>query len=103
MVSALSSTDRRSASSARTSSAAISSRSLRSRSSLMRSEASAISASPDFRRLMRAACLQTGKLVNQAGLGRHVALPQPTVGRYLNLLETSYLLVRLPADVVKPD
>lgn len=26
-----------------------------------------------------------------------VALPQPTVHRYLNLLETSYLLMRLPA------
>ena len=29
-----------------------------------------------------------------------VALPQPTVGHYLNLLETSYLLVRLPAYAV---
>src|SRR5690606_33685883 len=33
-------------------------------------------------------------------LGRDVALPQPTVHRYLNLLETSYLLVRLPAYAV---
>ena len=41
-----------------------------------------------------------GNLVNQAELGRGVALPQPTVGRYLNLLETSYLLVRLPAYAV---
>jgi hypothetical protein len=30
-------------------------------------------------------------------LGRDVALPQPTVHRYLNLLETSYLLLRIPA------
>ncbi|MGH7658557.1 MAG: ATP-binding protein [Gemmatimonadales bacterium] len=56
-----------------------------------------ISALPDFRRLMRAACLRIGQLVNQTELGRDVALPQPTVHRYLNLLETSYLLVRLPA------
>ena len=61
---------------------------------------SSISALPDFRRLMRAACLRMGNLVNQAELGRDVALPQPTVGRYLNLLETSYLLVRLPAYAV---
>ena len=61
---------------------------------------SAISALPDFRRLMRAACLRMGQLVNQAELGRDVALPQPTVHRYLNLLETSYLLVRLPAYAV---
>jgi len=60
----------------------------------------AISALPDFRRLMRAACLRIGQLVNQTGLGRDVALPQPTVHRWLNLLETSYLLVRLPAYAV---
>jgi predicted AAA+ superfamily ATPase len=60
----------------------------------------AIAALPDFRRLMRAACLRLGQLVNQAELGRDVALPQPTVHRWLNLLETSYLLVRLPAYAV---
>ncbi len=59
-----------------------------------------ISALPDFRRLMRAACLRVGQLVNQTDLGRDVALPQPTVHRWLNLLETSYLLVRLPAYAV---
>ena len=59
-----------------------------------------ISALPDFRRLMRASCLRLGQLVNQAELGRDVALPQPTVHRWLNLLETSYLLVRLPAYAV---
>lgn len=58
---------------------------------------SSIAALPDFRRLMRAACLRLGQLINQTELGRDVALPQPTVHRYLNLLETSYLLVRLPA------
>jgi len=61
---------------------------------------SAISALPDFRRLMRAVCLRLGQLVNQTELGRDVALAQPTVHRYLNLLETSYLLVRLPAYAV---
>ncbi len=59
-----------------------------------------ISALPDFRRLMRAACLRLGQLVNQTELARDVALPQPTVHRWLNLLETSYLLVRLPAYAV---
>jgi predicted AAA+ superfamily ATPase len=59
-----------------------------------------ISALPDFRRLMRAACLRLGQLVNQTELGRDVALPQPTVHRWLNLLDTSYLLVRLPAYAV---
>ena len=63
-------------------------------------EISAIAALPDFRRLMQAACLRLGGLVNQTDLGRDTALPQPTVRRYLNLLETSHLLVRLPAYAV---
>lgn len=61
---------------------------------------SAVAALPDFRRLMRAACFRLGQLLNQTELGRDVALPQPTVHRYLNLLETSYVLVRLPAYAV---
>ncbi|HVC19034.1 MAG TPA: ATP-binding protein [Vicinamibacterales bacterium] len=63
-------------------------------------ELSWISALPDFRRLMRAVCLRIGQIVNQTELGRDVALPQPTVHRYLNLLETSYHLIRLPAYAV---
>ena len=59
-----------------------------------------ISALPDFRRLMRASCLRLGQILNQTELGRDVSLPQPTVHRWLNLLETSYLLVRLPAYAV---
>lgn len=58
---------------------------------------SSIHSLPDFRRLMRAACLRVGSVVNQTRLGRDVGLSQPTVHRYLNLLETSYLLVRVPA------
>ena len=61
---------------------------------------SSIAALPDFRRLMRAACLRMGQPLNQTELGRDVALPQPTVHRYLNLLETSYMLVRLPAYAI---
>ena len=49
----------------------------------------------DFRRLMRAACLRLGTVVNQAELGRDTRIPRATVQRYLNLLETSFQLVRL--------
>ena len=58
---------------------------------------SAIDNLVDFRRLMQATCLRLGQLLNQTELGRDVQLPQPTVRRWLNLLETSYQLVRLPA------
>jgi predicted AAA+ superfamily ATPase len=54
----------------------------------------------DFRRLMKAASLRTGQVLNQTELGRDIGLPQPTVHRWLNLLEASYLLVRLPAYAV---
>jgi len=60
-------------------------------------EISSVTALPDLRRLMRAATLRLGQLMNQTELGRDVALPQPTVHRYLNLLEMSYQLVRVPA------
>jgi uncharacterized protein len=60
----------------------------------------AIGSLPDFRRLMRAASLRLGQLLNQTELGRDTGLPQPTVHRWLNLLETSYLLVRLPGYAV---
>lgn len=61
---------------------------------------SSIAALPDFRRLMRAACFRLGQLVNQMELARDVALPQATVHRYMNLLDTSFLLVRVPAYAV---
>ena len=61
---------------------------------------SSITALPDFRRLMAAASARLGQLVNQTELGRDVGLPQPTVHRWLNLLEMSYLLIRLPPYAV---
>lgn len=54
----------------------------------------------DFRRLMTATCLRLGQMLNQTELGRDVGLPQPTVRRWLNLLEASHQLVRLPAYAV---
>lgn len=61
---------------------------------------SSVASLVDFRRLVRAACLRVGQIVNQTEMGRDAAVPQPTVHGYLNLLETSYLLVRLPAYAV---
>jgi predicted AAA+ superfamily ATPase len=63
-------------------------------------ELSVIAALPDLRRVMRAVCLRLGQLLNQTELGRDAAVPQPTVHRWLNLLETSYQLVRLPPYAV---
>lgn len=54
----------------------------------------------DFQRLMQAAALRIGNLLNQSELGRDVKLPAMTVHRHLNLLETSYQIVRLPPYAV---
>lgn len=54
----------------------------------------------DFRRLMRAACLRIGGLINQTELGRDVSISQPQVHRFLNLMETSFQVVRVPAYAV---
>lgn len=51
----------------------------------------------DFRRVMRAASLRLGGLLNQAELGRDVGISQPQVHRFLNLMEASYQAIRLPA------
>lgn len=56
---------------------------------------SAVEHLADFQRLMRAACLRLGNLLNQAELARDVGLPPSTAQRYVNLLETSFQLVRL--------
>ena len=60
-------------------------------------ELSAIGSLVGFRRLMRAACLRLGNIINQTELGRDVGLSQPTVGRHLSLLETSFQLVPVEA------
>jgi predicted AAA+ superfamily ATPase len=54
----------------------------------------------DFRRLMRGAALWLGVVVNQADLSRDLGLTRPTVHRWLNLLETSFQLVRVNAFAV---
>jgi predicted AAA+ superfamily ATPase len=55
---------------------------------------------PDLRRLMRAACLRIGGLLNQTELSRDVGIVQPQAHRFLNLMEASYQAIRLPAFAV---
>jgi uncharacterized protein len=51
----------------------------------------------DFRNMMRLVALRSGQLLNQSEVARDARLAQPTVHRYLNLLETTNLFERLPA------
>jgi predicted AAA+ superfamily ATPase len=52
---------------------------------------------PELRGLMEALALRSGNLLNQSELARDLGLSQATIHRYLNLLEVSFLLVRLRA------
>jgi predicted AAA+ superfamily ATPase len=54
----------------------------------------------DFRRLMHVAALRTGRLANQADMARDAGLSQATAHRYLNLLEASFLIARVPPYAV---
>lgn len=54
----------------------------------------------DFRRLLIALSLRTGGLLNQSEIGRDISMKQPTIHRYLNILEASHLFHRLPAYAV---
>lgn len=58
---------------------------------------SQIESLPDFARLMRALALRSGALLNQSEVARDLRLQQPTISRHINLLETSYLIRRVPA------
>jgi predicted AAA+ superfamily ATPase len=49
----------------------------------------------DFRRLLGALALRTGSVMNQSALSRDTGISQPTVHRYIKLLEVSNLLVRV--------
>ncbi|HEX3526130.1 MAG TPA: ATP-binding protein [Thermoanaerobaculia bacterium] len=48
-----------------------------------------------FRTVLHLAALRTARLLNQSELARDARLPATTIGRYLGLLETSFVLARL--------
>ncbi len=54
----------------------------------------------DFRRLMIATARRVGSMQQQAGMSRDLGLSATTVQRYLDLLEVSYQLIRIPAYAV---
>ena len=58
-------------------------------------ELTQIEQSVDMLRLMQAAALRVGSLVNQTDLGRDVQMPQQRVARYLNVLELAYQVIRV--------
>ena len=61
---------------------------------------SVVSSLPDFRRLMELMALHGAQIFNETELARRLGISQPTVHRWANLLETSHVLVRIPAYAV---
>lgn len=60
-------------------------------------QVSQIDALLDFRRLMELVAQRSGQLLNQSEVARDAQLTQPTVHRYLNILETTHLFERVPS------
>ncbi len=51
----------------------------------------------DFKRVMQSVALRSGQLIHQSDLAREDGISQPSVHRYINLLETTCVVQRLPA------
>lgn len=51
----------------------------------------------DFKRVMQSISLRSGQLVHQSDVAREAGVSQPSVHRYINLLETTCVVQRLPA------
>lgn len=51
----------------------------------------------DFRRVLESVAIRTGNLLNQTEISRDTGVSQPTVYRYLKLLEVSNIIKRVPA------
>ena len=58
---------------------------------------SSVASVVDFRRLMALCAAQNGRLLNTASLARDAGLASATAGRYINLLEMSFQVVKIPA------
>lgn len=63
-------------------------------------EISQVDSLVDFRRVMTALAHRNGRLLNQTEVSRDTGVSQPTIHRYVNLLETTCLAERLPAFAV---
>ena len=63
---------------------------------------SAVASLPDFQKLMALAANRAGRLLNQSELGRDAGLPQATVHRHINLLETGCLIARIAPYASNP-
>jgi predicted AAA+ superfamily ATPase len=60
-------------------------------------ELSQIESLIDFRRVLESLALRTGNLLNQTEVSRDTGVSQPTVYRYIKLLEVSNIIKRVPA------
>ena len=60
-------------------------------------ELSQVESLVDFRRVLESIAIRTGNLLNQTEISRDSQVSQPTVYRYIKLLEVSNLIKRVPA------
>jgi hypothetical protein len=61
---------------------------------------SSIQSLPDFRRVMELLAVRSGAVLHETEISRQAAVSQPTVHRWVNLLEVCNLVTRVPAHAV---
>jgi predicted AAA+ superfamily ATPase len=60
-------------------------------------ELSQIDSLIDFRKMLESLALRTGNILNQTDIARDTGISQPTVFRYIKLLEVSNIIQRIPS------
>ncbi|HPN65383.1 MAG TPA: ATP-binding protein [Candidatus Goldiibacteriota bacterium] len=58
---------------------------------------SSISDLSDYRKFMKTLSFFAGSMLNETTISRETGISQPTIHRYLNLLETTNIIARIPA------
>ncbi len=56
---------------------------------------SEVSSLSDYKKIMELLALRSGSILNETDIARKCSMSQPTVHRYINLLETSHLFLKL--------
>uniref|UniRef100_A0A7C3RML9 DUF4143 domain-containing protein n=1 Tax=Dictyoglomus thermophilum TaxID=14 RepID=A0A7C3RML9_DICTH len=52
----------------------------------------------DFRKLISALALRSGNIINQTEIAREIGISQPTVHRYIKLMEILNIIRKVPAN-----
>lgn len=59
-------------------------------------DVSAISDLSDYKKFLKIMALYNGSIIDETAISRETAIPQPTIHRYIGLLETTHIITKIP-------